>query len=404
MPAHDDLPLPDSDSFRLGGLRFADGTTGDLLVENGRIVTIGAPAASGVSSRDISGWLCLPALVEAHVHLDKTFLGAPWQPHLPGAAVADRIRLEKLAQARLEVPIVERGSRLVEQELRFGTGFMRTHVDIDAEIGLGHFEAVAEIRRRYADRLDMQIVAFPQSGILASPGTAALLDEALAQGADLIGRTRSRQASTATRLAISTSSSALPKNTVRTSTSALHEGGALGVFELGLICGHVERTALAGKVTVSHAYCLGQLGAEELKRVGEKLAKAGVAILTAVPPVSMPPLKALDALGVTVLAASDNIRDAWAPFGNGDVLDRASMAACQQVMDTDEDLCFAVDLVTGNAARALRLDGYGLVVGGPANFVLVEAESVAQAVAAPPTRRMTFRRGRKIAEAGVPAA
>lgn len=394
MALHLDWSSFGPDGFALAGLRFPDGSKGGLVVANGRFVSVGASAGSGSPAE---GWLCLPALVEAHVHLDKTFLGAPWQPHLPGGEVADRIRLEKLAQRQLGLSVEERGSRLVEQELRYGTGFMRTHVDIDAELGLSHFEAVAEIRRRYDDRLDMQIVAFPQSGILASPGTAQLLDAALAQGADVIG---------------GLDPAGIDKDPVehldivfgladkhgKDVDIHLHEGGPLGVFELDLICDRTEKLGLAGRVTVSHAYCLGQIGPEAVKRIGDRLAKAGVAILTAVPPVSMPPVAALHALGVTVVAASDNIRDAWAPFGNGDPLDRARMAAYQQTLDTDEGLAFAFELVSGSAAKALRLGNYGLVAGNPADFVLVEADSLSEAVAAPPARRITFKRGRRVSE------
>ncbi len=121
------------------------------------------------------------------MHLDKTFLGCSWQPHLPGGSVADRIRLEKIVRAELNVPVETRGALLVEQELRYGTGFMRSHVDIDADSGLGNFDSVAAIRDRYRDEIDIQIVAFPQSGILASPGTETLLEQALLAGADAIG-------------------------------------------------------------------------------------------------------------------------------------------------------------------------------------------------------------------------
>jgi len=383
----------ETDRVTITGVAFGDGSRGDVVVSGGRFERVGG-SAGGNSGE---GWLCLPALVESHVHLDKTFLGAPWQPHLPGSAVAERIRLEKVAQQQLGLTVEERGSRLVEQELRHGTGFMRTHVDIDAEIGLGHFEAVAEIRRRYADRLDMQIVAFPQSGILSSPGTADLLDRALAQGADLIGGLDPAgiDKDPVEHLDIVFGLAAKHGKDI---DIHLHEGGALGVFELNLICDRTEKLGLGGKVTVSHAYCLGQIGPEEVKQIGGRLAEAGVAILTAVPPTSMPPVAALHSLGVTVVAASDNIRDAWAPFGNGDVLNRAQMAAYQQTLDTDDGLAFAFDLVSRNAAKALRLDNYGLAAGNSADFVLVEAETLAAAVAAPPARRITFKRGRKVAE------
>jgi cytosine/creatinine deaminase len=384
--------------FWLTGLTFADGNRGDLLVRGGRIAAL-APAAGDAPRQAMSGWLCMPSFVEGHVHLDKTFLGTPWQPHLPGASVADRIRQEKVARGRINVPIEVRGGNLVEQELRFGTGHMRSHVDIDAESGLANFEAVSEIRRRYEDSLDIQIVAFPQSGILASPGTEALLDAALAQGADAVGgldpagidRDPVGHLDAVFRLAAKHGKDV---------DIHLHEGAALGVFELDLICDRAERTRLGGRVTVSHAYCLGQIGTEELKRVGGRLASAGVAILTSAPQVSMPPLRELRSLGVTIFAGSDNIRDAWSPFGNGDMLERAQIAARQQDLVDDADLGIALDLIGAASARALRLEDYGIAVGAPADLVLVEAGTAAEAVASVPKRRITYKRGRKVAELG----
>ena len=396
------MPLPnippDAREFWLTALNFADGTTADLYVRDGKIAAVGT-AGGDAPRADGTGWLCLPALVEGHVHLDKTFLGTPWQPHLPGGAVADRIRQEKLALAKLQEPVEVRGSLLVEQELRFGTGFMRSHVDIDADAGLRNLESVLEIRRRYADKIDIQIVAFPQSGILSSPGTEALLDRALAEGADLIGGLDPAgiDGDPVRHLDIVFG---LADKHGKGVDIHLHEGGPLGVFELDLICDRTERLGLSGQVTVSHAYCLGQTQGEELQRIGGRLAKAGVSILTSAPPVSMPPLLALEAMGVLVFAGSDNIRDAWAPFGNGDVLDRAGIAARQQSMNTDVELQFALELVTGASARALGLNGYGLAVGAAADFVLVAAENVAHAVATPPARRLTFKRGRNVAELG----
>jgi len=388
--------------FWLTGITLADGHLADVLVRAGRIAEIGT--AFGAAPRFLrSGWLALPALVEGHVHLDKTFLGTPWQPHLPGSSVADRIRLEKLARAKTNVPVQVRGGNLVETELKFGTGYMRSHTDIDGESGLANFEAELEIRDKYRDEIDIQIVAFPQSGILASPGTEAFLDAALANGADAIGgldpagidRDPVGHLDVIFRLATKYDKDV---------DIHLHEGGPLGVFELDLICDRTEKFGLGGRVTVSHAYALGQIGPEDLKRFGGRLASAGVSILTSAPQVSMPPVKALRSLGVNIFAGSDNIRDAWAPIGNGDILDRAQIAARQQDLVSDEDLAMALDLITGASAKALRLPEYGIAIGGPADLVLIEAENVAEAVASVPRRRETYKRGRKVAELGAPVA
>src|SRR5260221_7537214 len=99
---------------------------------------------------------------------------------------------------------------------------------------------------------------------------------------------------------------------------------------------------------------------------------------------------ALTEAGVTFFAGSDNIRDAWSPLGNGDMLDRASIAARQQQFGLDEHLRLALDLVGKNAAKALRLDGYGIAIGHWADLVLIDAENAAAAVADPPARRITY--------------
>jgi cytosine deaminase len=385
-----------TDEYWLTSARLADGRLVDLLVRRGRIAEIGT-AHGDALREDARGWLCLPAFVEGHVHLDKTFLGCPWQPHLAGGSIADRIRQEKIVRAKLSVPVEVRGGLLVEQELRFGTGFMRTHVDIDAESGLANFESVSAIRDRYRDQIDIQIVAFPQSGILASPGTANLLDAALAAGADLVGGLDPAgiDRDPTGHLDIVFGLAAKHGKGV---DIHLHEGGPLGAFELELICDRTERFGLGGRVTVSHAYCLGQIGAEDLKRIGQRLAGCGVAILTSAPAASMPPVLVLTGLGVTIFAGSDNIRDAWSPFGNGDMLERAGIAAGQQQFGLDEHLHLALDLIGKHSAHAMGLEGYGIAVGHWADLVLVDAENAAAAVAVAPARRVTYKHGRKIAE------
>ncbi len=164
-----------------------------------------------------------------------------------------------------------------------------------------------------------------------------------------------------------------------------------------MIAERTARLGLGGRVTVSHAYCLGEIGPEALQRVGDRLASAGVAIMTSAPAASMPPLQALAAFGVNVFAGSDNIRDAWSPFGNGDMLDRAGIAARQQQYGRDEDLLSALDLVGKNSAKALRLENYGIAVGHAADLVLIAAETPAEAVATAPTDRVVYKRGKKLA-------
>lgn len=385
----------------LKNVRFADGTVGDIEIADGRFGSFGAAPAQEQTIDgqviDGRGRLILPALVEGHCHLDKTLLGCPWIGFTGEGGVPARIVAEKALRRGLMMPVEERGARLLEAEIAAGTGILRSHVDIDADWKLANLEAVAALRERFRDRIDIQIVAFPQSGILASPGTEHLLDEAMRNGADVMGGLdpASIDGDPVRHLDIVFGLADRYRNPV---DIHLHEGGPLGLFELGLIAERTRALSMEGQVTVSHAYCLADASGAELGGIAEKLAAAGVSILSSAPEERMPPVRALRAAGVNVFLGSDNVRDAWSPFGNGDMLDRAGIAARQQVFVGDDELATVFDMVSRASAQALGLENYGIALGNPASFVLVEAENLADAVASRPMRRETYRKGLKVGE------
>ncbi|MGB3501528.1 MAG: amidohydrolase family protein [Mesorhizobium sp.] len=378
-------------------VRFADGTTSDVELRNGVFGAFGA-APDGVEAIDGKGRLILPPLVEGHCHLDKTLLGCPWMGFVGGKNVKARIVEEKTLRRGLAMPVEERGALLLEAEIAAGTGYLRSHVDIDAEWKLANLEAVVALRERYRDRIDIQIVAFPQSGILASPGTEHLLDEAMRSGADIMGGLDPAYIDDDPVRHLDIVFGLADRYRAPVDIH-LHEGGALGLFELGLIADRTEALSMQGQVTVSHAYCLADASAGDLVAIAERLARAQISILSSAPEERMPPVRALRAAGVNVFLGSDNVRDAWSPFGNGDMLDRAGIAARQQAFVGDEELSTVFDMVTQASARALQIEGYGIAPGNAASFVLVEAENLAQAIASRAMKRVTYRNGVKVGEA-----
>src|SRR5690349_14123995 len=159
-----------------------DGSRHDIEIANGRITALRPPTTTE------PGIFLLPPLVDGHIHLDKTLLGLPWVPNqAAGNAVADRIEAERKVRAARAVSETETGSNLVKQVVASGTLHMRSHVDIDNQLGLKNLHAILAVRERFRDLVTIEIVAFPQAGIVRSPGTATLLDEAIAAGADLVG-------------------------------------------------------------------------------------------------------------------------------------------------------------------------------------------------------------------------
>ena len=137
-------------------------------------------------------------------------------------------------------------------------------------------------------------------------------------------------------------------------------------------------------------------------RTADVLAEAGVAIMSHGPGgAPIPPLALLRQHGVEVFGGSDNIRDAWSPFGNGDMLERAMMIGYRANFRHDHELKFAFEMVTDAAAGVLGLEAYGIAVGAAADFVAVEAGSVAEAVAARPRRKLVIKAGKIVARDGV---
>ncbi|MEU4700965.1 amidohydrolase [Nonomuraea dietziae] len=366
----------------------------DLLVRDGVIARVGQGLdAGGARVVDVSGRLVLPGLVEAHCHLDKTLYGGAWVPHSADDTLTGRMSNDLGRRAELGVPSVERITALLERMSSFGTTHVRTHTDIDPAVGLRGVEAVGEAAAALSDRVSVQQVAFPQHGLLTNPGTAELLEEALKSGVEAIGgidpagidRDPVRHLDTVFELA-SRYGAAVDIH--------LHDGGTLGAWELELI---IERTAalgLGGRVTVSHAYALGQIDGAHQDRLAKGLAEAGVAVATAaVYSFPVPPVRKLREAGVTVACGHDGIRDLWGPYGSGDMLERAMHLAYRSTFRADADIELALEAATYGGARALGLPGYGLSVGDQADLVVVPVGGAAEAVVTHPPRSLVMKRG-----------
>ena len=388
----------------LANATLPDGSKHDIEVLGGCIAAL-LPASGQTlpnDALDLKGALVLPPLVDGHIHLDKTLLGLPWVPNQAlGNRVADRIEAERRVRAVRTVPEAETGANLVRQVLASGTLHMRSHVDIDNQLGLRNLHEILKVRERFRDLVSIQIVAFPQSGILRSPGTAALLDAAIAEGADLLGGLDPVGIDGDLDGHLDAVFGIAERRGVGVDIH-LHDSGEDGIVQLRAIAQRTERAGLQGRVAVSHAFALGSVPTDVAEHTADFLAEAGVAIMSHGPGGAViPPLKLLHEHGVEVFGGSDNIRDAWSPFGNGDMLERATLIAYRANFRHDEELALAFDMVTGAAARVLGLASYGIAVGGPADFVAVEAASVPEAVATRPRRKLVIKAGRIVAKDGV---
>ena len=391
-----------SDLLLRGGRPWGYDGSRDILVRDAVIERIEPEIdVDDAEVVDVSARIVLPGLVDAHCHLDKTLYGGPWVPHSAGDALEDRIANDRRRRGELGIPSVDRITALLQKMVASGTTHVRSHTDIDPEVGLRGIEAVREATRRFDKSVDVEQVAFPQHGLLTNPGTAELLEEALRIGVETIGgidpagvdRDPVRHLDVVFELAA--------RYGARVDLH-LHDPGSLGLWELELIVERARDAGLDGRVTVSHAYGFSQSDPGAQERLFERLAEAGVTLLTAaVYSFPVPPIKRLRAAGVNVACGHDGICDLWGPYGSADMLERAMHVAYRSTFRRDEDIELALEAATYGGARALGLESYGLAPGAPADLVVVDARTAAEAVVTHPPRELVLKRGRVVTRDGV---
>lgn len=384
--------------------RFDGGARNHIAVKDGRIAAI-MPAdtpTGGAETVDLGDALVVPGFVEGHIHLDTSFYGDAWRPHKPctdGFNVRERVAFQAQNMAA-SAPMDVRARNQLDLCIGHGSTQMRRHVMVDGSVGLNSLETILRVREEYRGLIDIQLVAFPQSGILASPGTPQLLDEAIGLGANLVGGLDPASFDRDVEKHLDVVFGVANKHGVDVDIH-LHDMGTLGAFEIEQIAARTRALGMEGHVAISHAYGLGDISADQLKTVADTLARSGVAIMTNAPGARpFPPILALRNAGVTVFSGNDNIRDSWWPYGDGDMLRRATTLGYRSGFNTDEELRVAFDVVTEAGAKALRLEGYGLRVGAKADFVTLNAAHVPEAVVAVPQGRSVYKEGKLVAVNG----
>ena len=374
----------------------------EIAVSAGRIAAIGTGLPrDGAEEFDGAGCLALPGLVDAHAHVDKTLWGTPWHPHQAGPTLVDKIENERRVLKTLGLSAEVQSARLLRHMVARGTTHVRTHVDIGPDIGLTHFHGIRAMREAHRDWIDVEVVAFPQTGVMIRPGTLDLLEQAVREGAEVVGgldpvgvdRDPKGQLDGIFAIADRHGSGV---------DIHLHDRGDLGAVTIDMIVERTRALGLKGKVAISHAFCLGMLDRPRLDGLLDDLVDLDIAIMTHAPsgPTPFPPIRLLHDRGVRLFSGSDGVRDTWGPLNTGDMLERAFLLAYRSGFRHDPDIEIALHMATYGGAQVMGAAGYGLAVGAAADLVLVEAETAAEAVAFHPVRRLVLKRGRVAARDG----
>ena len=367
----------------------------DILIQDGIIASI-APnqkCPNGTEIVEGANCLALPGLVEAHTHLGYSLIGRPWYRNAVGPKLIDKIENERREVEQHAVDVKLQTVRQIKHCAALGSTYLRGHVAIDVATGIRVFEEVLSGVAETTDLMDVQLVAFPQGGLLTRPGTLELMDEALRLGADVVGGI-DPAAIDRDPCGHLDAVFGLSQKHGKPIDIHLHEAGELGAFTTELVIERTRALGLSGRVMLSHAFCLGAPDTAMVAGLLDGLASAGISVMTTGPSGRpCPVLKDLRAAGVTLCAGSDGIRDMWGPYNSGDLLERAAQIGMRNNLRRDDEFDLILDTCSAAGATAMGLLRYGVTPGSQADLVLIAAETVAEAVVAHPPRELVVKRG-----------
>ena len=384
----------------------------DVLVDETGILAVAAPNTvpdAAATVVDGAGGILLPSFSDAHVHLDSTRLGLPFRPKTGGPTLWDRIMNDRANWRSAEQSVADRATATLGTMIEKGVTRVRSHAQVDADSGLEKFEGVLAAREAHADRASVEIVAFPQVGILLEPGVTELLDEALRLGADLIGGLDPCAIDRDPKAHLDVVFGLAEKHQKGIDIH-LHEGGSLGLFSLELITERTRALGMQGRVTISHAFALAAGSPGVARAIGE-IAELDIALTNVAPGRGMGlPLADLVDAQVRVGLGMDGQRDYWSPWGNGDMLERAFLLA--HGLGYSDDVLIEHALAVATWGGATVIDGTlprltsvasrpGLAVGDPAELVIVRGDTPTAAVMDRFPERTVLHRGRVVATGGV---
>ncbi|WP_417217695.1 amidohydrolase family protein [Arthrobacter sp.] len=382
------------------------GPATDLLITDGAVSRTGTPAP-GTPVLDGGGRLALPSFSDVHVHLDSTRLGLPFRPHSGAPGVWPMVMNDRKNWRNDPESAEERATRTLGLMIERGVTRVRSYAQIDVDCGLERFHAVQAAAQAHRDRCDVQIIAFPQAGLLREAGTIPLMRQALDEGADWVGGIDPCTLDRDPKGHLDALFSLAEEFQVPVDVH-LHEPGHLGVFSTDLILERVRALGMHGQLTMSHSYDLGGVNEATTRRLVEEFAELDVSMATVAPAQQRGlPLVDLVQAGVRVGLGEDGQRDFWSPYGNADMLDRTWQLAFTHQFRADELIEHCVAIATRGGASIMSAqvprvssvaDRPGLADGDAGDLVLVSGDTVTAAVMDRLPDRTVVHAGRVVAD------
>lgn len=367
-----------------------DGRRVSIGVRDGAIADVGGDEL-GTGTREIAadGRLVSPSFVDPHLHLDKVYTAeaageaamARYQAGDMGDAMG---AIEDASAVKADYDadrIYEHAKRAVELGIRHGVLHHRAFADVDTAAGLEGVTALLRLRDDYADTVDLRVVAFPQDGLLRDPGAEALVEEAMALGADEVGGIPWIEFTEADARAHVDAMVELAVDHDADVAMLTDDAGDPGLRTTEYLATKAIDVGWEGRVTACHARAMALYPEPYRRKLSTLLDRAGVCVVTDphTGPLHVPVDELLEA-GIPVALGQDDIADAYYPFGRNSLLEVGFLAAHLLWKTTVGDLRDVHAMLTTHGATSLGLADYGLEPGCAADLVLLDAASVHEAI------------------------
>jgi len=397
--------------IRHAHLRGREGTW-DIGISADRILAVAEHLSDEAATEvDAAGNLVLPTYVNGHIHLDKCFLQESMRPN-KDYTFGECLELTWEHKARYTTDaILERAGRAIREGLLNGTTVFRTFADVDSIGQLRGLEGLLALREQWRDVAHIEVVAFPQEGILRDAGTAELLEEAMRLGADVVGGlpwferldedarahidlcfTLARRYDKDIHMLVDDTDNPLSRSLEYLAVKTMREG-------------------YQGRVSASHCGALAAYNEVHAHKVMDLLREAKVSI-SSNPHISLvvqgrydqepirrgiTRVKQLWQHGVNVFSSQDDVADPFYPFGRNDQQEVVAYLCHTAHLASPSEIEAAFDFVTSNAARALRLPDYGVEPGCRANLNVLAAPTLREVVRLQQPPRAVMREGKVLA-------
>ncbi len=362
----------------------------DIGIRAGRIAQIGTNLSpEGAQVLDAAGGLVTESFVNGHLHLCKVYtlammddeaLSAYVDGGMGGAMTAIELAA-RVKEKYDETWIIENVRRAAKLALKYGNTYIRAFADTDTKAKLEGVKALLKAREEFRGKVEIQVVAFPQDGVVRDPGAEDYIEAALKLGADVVGGIPWIEYTDADAQEHINRMFALAKKYDKDISMLIDDAGDPGLRTLEMLAVKTIQEGWEGRVTAQHARAMALYPEPYYRKVEALLKRARIGIVS--DPQTGPlyaRVKDLYAAGVAVALGQDDIADAYYPFGRNNMLEVAFLAAHLMWMTGRNDLEILYDLITTNAARVLGIKDYGLAEGNRADLVILKATNVWEAI------------------------